>query len=144
MSLSRKDETITFHLYLKEVIWCRLKILRCSLLVEMPSFNYKSNFSDFVFFAEWQNLIGPVWNQTFFWSNTFLEPYFYPNTFPRQSWISSFQCPQLFIKIYNKSKSFENIPYVEENCYSGHFLFELKERDIVKILQPRKFACGQN
>ena len=46
----------------KERIWRRLKILRCLFLVEkplgffslckMPSFNYKSNFSDFVLLAE--------------------------------------------------------------------------------------------
>ena len=64
-----KTKSLTSDLWLKEGIWHRLKILRCSLVVhkplwffslcEMPSFNYKSNFWDFVFLAEWQNLIGP-------------------------------------------------------------------------------------
>ena len=64
-----KTKSWTFYLCLKECIWRRLKIRGCSLVVEeplwyfslhvMPSFKYKSNFSDFVFLAEWQNLIGP-------------------------------------------------------------------------------------
>ena len=29
-------------------------------LCQMPSFNHKYNFNDFVFSAEWQNLIGPL------------------------------------------------------------------------------------
>ena len=57
------------HLLLKEGIWRRLKILRCSLVIQkplwffslcqVPSFSFKSRFSNFVFLAEWQNLIGP-------------------------------------------------------------------------------------
>ena len=64
-----KTKSFIFHLWLEEGIWCRLKILRCSLVVEehlwffslheMPSLNYKYKFSDFVCLANWPNLIGP-------------------------------------------------------------------------------------
>ena len=63
LSLSRKDKIL--------IIWFLIKgrHLKCLLVIEellwffslceLPSLNYKSNFRDFVFLAEWQNLIGP-------------------------------------------------------------------------------------
>jgi len=70
VTFHKKTKWPTLDLLLKESTWRMLKNPQYFLALEeplgffslrqMPSFNYKSNFNDFVFPAEWQNLIAPL------------------------------------------------------------------------------------